>query len=57
VVEQVGPVRALVDGSLIEVFPGSGTPRTLRAYPVEGSYWRVEGPGLVVNELVPPAGA
>lgn len=35
--------RILVDGSLIEVFPPSGVPSTLRAYPTAESFWTVGG--------------
>lgn len=37
--------RILVDGSLVEVFPTSGLPRTLRAYPSVESHWTVGGDG------------
>jgi beta-fructofuranosidase len=43
VADEAGPARILVDGSLIEVFDGSGAARTLRAYPAPTSTWRVRG--------------
>jgi beta-fructofuranosidase len=35
----VVPPRILVDGSMIEVFDGTATPYTTRAYPTEASRW------------------
>ncbi len=35
-----GPTHVYVDGSIVEVFDGSGS-TTLRAYPAEGERWRV----------------
>ncbi len=37
-----GPVRILVDGSLVEVFE-AGRATTLRAYPAPGAAWHVRG--------------
>lgn len=33
--------RILVDGSMVEVFPGGPTPHTTRGYPTRRSHWRV----------------
>lgn len=38
-----GPLRVLVDGSVIEVFEPDGTVRSMRAYPEVGSSWTVSG--------------
>lgn len=38
-----GPLRVLVDGSMIEIFGPTGS-RTTRAYPAEDSVWVVSGP-------------
>ena len=38
------PTRALVDGSMIEVEDGRGTPCTLRAYPTRGDRWLLRTP-------------
>ncbi len=45
--EPIVPPRLLVDGSMIEVFDGSGTAFTTRAYPGLGSRWSLNwtGPG------------
>lgn len=42
VAETSGPARILVDGSLIELFPVSGTPRTVRAFPTTSSTWSLD---------------
>ena len=39
--DEPGAVRVLIDGSVIEIFPQHGTPRTVRAYPSATSTWRV----------------
>jgi hypothetical protein len=58
ILDEPGDVRVLVDGSLIEAFPTGRTARTVRAYPTEGSYWRLQGADLLtVTELVLPAPA
>jgi beta-fructofuranosidase len=57
VADEAGPARILVDGSLIEVFDGSGAARTLRAYPTPTSTWRVRGAddgSVRVNRLARP---
>ena len=36
--------RLLVDGSMVEAFPGGGLPHTTRGYPRAGSRWRVDAP-------------
>lgn len=43
--EPVMDARVLVDGSMVEVFPGGPQPFTTRAYPAEGSHWRVDAAG------------
>lgn len=43
--------RVFVDGSLIEVFCGDGTTLTTRAYPGEGSRWRLLGPPDAVERM------
>jgi beta-fructofuranosidase len=42
----VVPPRILVDGSIVEIFDGSGIPNTMRAYPTATSRWllRFDGP-------------
>lgn len=46
--------RLLVDGSMVEVFPGTPTTLTTRAYPGVGSRWRVdtEAPSPVPGHLL-----
>ena len=39
-----GPARILVDGSIVEVFGGAGTPTTSRHYPTATSQWEVKAP-------------
>jgi beta-fructofuranosidase len=38
---QLDPPRILVDGSLVEIFPGGPAAYTTRAYPRAGSHWRI----------------
>lgn len=57
VVDEPGAVRVLVDGSVIEIFPRNGVPRTIRAYPSQTSTWRVRagsGAALQRNRLALP---
>jgi hypothetical protein len=48
--------RILVDGSIIEVFDGTGTPLTTRAYPTTTSAWllRLENPTEVSAWMLGP---
>lgn len=55
-VDEPGRVRALIDGSMIEVFGHERTPKTLRAYPDAETSWLVESAGdLEVHQLQVPA--
>ncbi|SDT23115.1 beta-fructofuranosidase [Friedmanniella luteola] len=51
-----GPVRVLVDGSLVEAFAADGRSLTTRAYPTPTSHWRVDGPARVHRLELPGPG-
>ena len=51
-----GPVRVMVDGSLVEAFAADGRSLTTRAYPTTTSRWRVDGPGRVHRLALPDPG-
>lgn len=48
--DEDGPVRILIDASVIEVFPPAGSSQTLRAYPEPGERYLIEAaPGVSVE--------
>jgi hypothetical protein len=47
----VVPPRLLVDGSLVEVFPGGPQSLTTRGYPRPGSRWRLDLTGAATGPI------